>query len=58
MGLNKKLTNQLSSIFRNTSALSNLNKGDLIQVAYQEKSVNGKRVKTGVITAKNSYIKK
>ncbi len=51
MGLNKKLTNQLSSIFRNTSALSNLNKGDLIQVAYQEKSVNGKRVKTGVITA-------
>ncbi len=51
MGLNKKLTNQLSSIFSNTNALSNLRKGDLIQVAYQEKYVNGKRVKTGVITA-------
>ncbi|MBF0303084.1 MAG: peptidoglycan DD-metalloendopeptidase family protein [Desulfamplus sp.] len=51
MGLNKKLTNQLISIFRNTSALPNIRKGDLVQVAYQEKHVNGKRVKTGVITA-------
>jgi len=51
MGLNKKLTNQLTGIFKNTSALSNLRKGDMVQVAYQEKYVNGKRVKTGVITA-------
>lgn len=51
MGLNKKLINLLSSIFKNTSALSNIQKGDLVQVAYQEKYVNGKRVKTGVITA-------
>ncbi|MBF0203254.1 MAG: peptidoglycan DD-metalloendopeptidase family protein [Desulfamplus sp.] len=51
MGLNKKMTNHLTSIFKNTSALSNLHKGDLIQVAYQEKYVKGKRVKTGVITA-------
>ncbi|MBF0240997.1 MAG: peptidoglycan DD-metalloendopeptidase family protein [Desulfamplus sp.] len=51
MGLNKKLVNQLGSIFKNTPAISNLQQGDLIQVAYQEKYENGKRVKTGVITA-------
>jgi len=51
MGLNRKLINQLSEIFKNTSALSNLHKGDIVQVAYQEQYVNGKRVKTGVITA-------
>lgn len=51
MRLNKNLINQLSSIFRNTSALSNIQKGDLIQVAYEEKYVNGKLITTGVITA-------
>ncbi|MBF0377990.1 MAG: peptidoglycan DD-metalloendopeptidase family protein [Desulfamplus sp.] len=51
MGLNKKLINHLSSIFKNTPALSNIQKGDIVQIAYQEKHINGKLVKTGVITA-------
>jgi murein DD-endopeptidase MepM/ murein hydrolase activator NlpD len=51
MGLNKKLINHLSSIFRNTPALSNIQKGDIVQIAYQEKYINGKLAKTGVITA-------
>lgn len=51
MGLNKKLVNQLTSIFKNTPAISSIRKGDMLQVAFQEKYVNGKRVKTGVITA-------
>ncbi|MBF0573024.1 MAG: M23 family metallopeptidase, partial [Desulfamplus sp.] len=51
MGLNKKLINHLSSIFKNTPALSNIQTGDLVQIAYQEKYINDKLVKTGVITA-------
>lgn len=51
MGLNKKLFNQFTSIFKNTSALRHISKGDLIQVAYQEKSIKGNKLKKNTIIA-------